>query len=180
MINWVNLEGYVETAIPIFEADRSSYLHNAWLSGFIEGDGSFDIRVSQTSGNSTKNRVAARLRIEQRKIDPITGESYLEVMSSIAKALGVNLNNSIHNVNMEYFLISGSSSKSREIIVNYFTNFPLFSSKRLNYLDWLTCHNLILSKNHTTQEGRDIALKLKLGMNSKRNYFNWDHLSTLS
>lgn len=159
--------------------DNSNLLNNAWLSGFIEADGSFDIRVSQINGSSTKNRVSARLRLEQRKIDQNTGNSYLEVMTTIASALGVTLNYSIHNSGIEYFLVSASSTKSRGIIVNYFTQFPLFSSKRLNYLDWLACHYLIISKNHTTQEGRETALKLKLGMNSKRTYFTWDHLETL-
>ena len=31
------------------------------------------------------------------------------------------------------------------------------SSKRLNYLDWLTCHNMIMNKTHTTPEGRELA-----------------------
>lgn len=177
MINWINQE--TGSSITTYDVDNSSLLVNAWLSGFIEADGSFDIRVSQSDNHATKNRVSARLRLEQRELDPNTGASYLEVMTSIAKALGVTLNKSIHNGNIEYFLISASSTKSRGIIVNYFTQFPLFSSKRLNYFDWNACHNLIISKNHTTKEGRDIALKLKLGMNSKRTYFNWDHLSTL-
>ena len=167
------------SSIPTYNVDNSNILDNAWLSGFIDADGSFDIRVSQTSDGSTKNRVSARMRLEQRKVDPKTGLSYLNVMMSIATALGVSLKNSTHNESVEYFLISASSTKSRLIIVNYFTRFPLFTSKRLNYLDWLACHNLIVSKNHTTHEGREIALKLKSGMNRKRTYFNWDHLETL-
>lgn len=180
LINWINLEK--GNFIPTYDVDTKNILLNAWLSGFIEADGSFDIRVSQTNGNSTKNRVAARLRLEQRKLDPVTGVSYFKIMSSIATALGVRLNNSVHNDNIEYFLISASSTKSREIIANYFTQFPLFSSKRLNYLDWYACHNLIVLNKHTTRfavEGRNIALSLKLGMNKKRTYYNWDHLSTL-
>ena len=160
MINWINRE--TGCSIPSYNVDNSNLITNAWLSGFIDADGSFDIRVSQTSGFSTKNRVSARLRLEQRKIDPNTGTSYLEVMTSIASALGVTLKKSIHNGGIEFILVSASSSKSRGIIVNYFTQFPLFSSKRLNYLDWLVCHNLIISKNHRKQKGRDIALILKL------------------
>jgi hypothetical protein len=110
---------------------------------------------------------------------PKTEVSYLNIMTSIATTLGVSLKSSVHNGNVEYFHISASSSKSRVAIVNYFTRFPLFSSKRLNYLDWLACHYLIVSKNHTTQEGRVHALKLKSGMNSKRTYFNWGHLEIL-
>jgi hypothetical protein len=142
------------------------------LSGFIDADGSFDIRVSQTDGGASKNRVSARLRLEQRMVDPDTGLSYQNIMSLIAAGFAVTLNQSTHNSNVQYFLISATSNIARNIIVNYFTMFPLFSSKRLNYLDWLTCHNLIVNKTHTTQEGRDLALKLKSKMNSKRTFYN--------
>nr|AVR57723.1 LAGLIDADG homing endonuclease [Termitomyces sp. T132] len=178
MINWINQS--TGSFIPTHVVDNSNLMNNAWLAGFIEADGSFDIQVSQTSGGSPKNRVSARLRLEQRKLDPKTGDSYLNIMTSIATALGVSLNTSIHNDKVEYFLISASSTKSRSIIVNYFSQFPLFSSKRLNYLDWLACHYLIVSKNHTTLEGRKQALKLKSSMNRKRTYFNWDHLLSLN
>jgi len=177
MINWINQA--TGSSIPTHNVDNSNLLNNAWLAGFIEADGSFDIRVSQTSGGSSKNRVSARLRLEQRKVDPDTGVSYFDIMTSIATALGVSLKLSTHNGNVEYFLISASSTKSRSIIVNYFTQFPLFSSKRLNYLDWLACHYLIVSNNHLTPEGRDQALGLKSGMNSKRTFFKWDHLESL-
>nr|AYE93199.1 LAGLIDADG homing endonuclease [Termitomyces sp.] len=179
MINWINQS--TGSFIPTHVVDNSNLMNNAWLAGFIEAGrrGSFDIQVSQTSGGSPKNRVSARFRLEQRKLDPKTGDSYLNIMTSIATALGVSLNTSIHNDKVEYFLISASSTKSRSTIVNYFTQFPLFSSKRLNYLDWLACHYLIVSKDHTTLEGRKQALKLKSSMNRKRTYFNWDHLLSL-
>lgn len=169
------------SSIPTHNVDNSNILNNAWLAGFIEADCSFYIlrSVSQTSGGSTKIRVSARLRLEQRKVDPITEVSYFYIMTSIATALGVTLTLSTHNGTIEYFLISASSSKSRSIIVNYFTQFPLFSSKRLNYLDWLACHYLIVSNKHLIPEGRDQALKLKSGMNSKRTFFKWDHLDSL-
>ncbi|OSX56064.1 hypothetical protein POSPLADRAFT_1161144 [Postia placenta MAD-698-R-SB12] len=177
MIYWINRA--TGSSIPTHNVDNSNLLNNAWLAGFIEADGSFDIRVSQTSGGSSKNRVSARLRLEQRKVHPDTGISYFDIITSIATTLGVSLNLSTHNGNVEYFLVSASSTKSRSIIVNYFTQFPLFSSKRLNYLDWLACHYLIVNNNHLTPEGRALALKLKSGMNSKRTLFKWDHLESL-
>jgi hypothetical protein len=171
MIDWINQS--TGSSIPTYSVDNSNLLNNAWLAGFIEADGSFDIRVSQTSGGSSKNRVSARLRLEQRKVDPSTGVSYLNIMTSIATTLGVSLNISKHHLcppylqpkpssssvrerdvqlqtkqgkgdsalagdkggSVEYFQVSASSTKSRIVIVNYFTRFPLFSSKRLNYLD---------------------------------------------
>lgn len=176
MISWIN--NTTGESIPTYGVDESNILDNAWLSGFIEADGSFDIRVSQTSTGSIKNRVSARLRLEQRQVDPKTNVSYSNIMSAIATALGSTLSISTHH-GVEYLSIASSSTKARVIIANYFTMFPLFSSKRLNFLDWLTCHNMIVNKTHTTPEGRDLALKLKSGMNSKRTYLNWDHLDIL-
>jgi hypothetical protein len=167
------------SSIATHSVDQSDLLSNAWLSGFIEADGSFDVRVSQTSTGSVKNRVSARVRLEQRQLDPITKDSYLDIMSAIAAAFGTTLGISTHNGDIKYFAISASSTKSRAIVVAYFAMFPLFSSKRFNFLDWLIIHNKIVDNTHTTQEGRDLALQIKSGMNSKRTYLNWDHLEFL-
>lgn len=178
LINWIHRSGNGEGLISTHKPDVSDLGANAWLAGFIEADGSFDIRVSQTSTGSVKNRVSARLRLEQRQSDPITLQSYSDIMSAIAQFLGTSLSTSNHN-GVQYFLISATSTKARLVIANYFAVYPLFGSKRLNFQDWLICHNLIKDKKHTFPEGRELALKLKSGMNSKRTYLNWDHLEFL-
>lgn len=165
---------------PLYGINKSNILQDAWLAGFIEADGSFDIRVSQISSSAAKNRVAARFRIEQRLVDSYSNLPYESIMTKIASALNTNLNLSMHNQGIKYWSIEASSTLSRAILVNYLSTFTLFSSKYLNYCDWLTCHRLILSKGHTTQEARTMLLELKGTMNSKRLSFNWDHLSSLS
>lgn len=105
-------------------------------------------------------------------IDPITGLSYEIVLSLITVAFGVTLGTVIHNKDKKYYIISASSTNARNLIVTYFNKYPLFSSKRLNYEDWLICHNLIISGNHLTEEGRNKALLLKESMNNKRTYYN--------
>lgn len=82
------------------------------------------------------------MRLEQRMNDPHTNESYLGIMTLIAKGLGVRLYSFLifdqkltHNGGVKYFSIAASSESARAIIVNYFSVFPLFSSRRLNYLD---------------------------------------------
>jgi hypothetical protein len=105
-------------------------------------------------------------------IDPITGVSYESVLSLIAVAFGVSLNTIIHNKDIRYYIFSASSTNARTLIVSYFKKYPLFSSKRLNYEDWLNCHNLIISGIHLTDEGRNKALFLKGSMNNKRTYYN--------
>ena len=177
LIDWIN--DATDSSFVKHDYDKSDILNNAWLSGFIEADGSFDIRVSLVETGALKNRVSARLRLEQRMTDPLTGLSYENVLGLIAVGLRVTLSTTVHNANIKYYAISASSTNSRHVIVNYFCLFPLFSSKRLNYLDWLACHNLIDSGEHNTESGRKKALLLKEGMNNKRYYYNWDHLDQL-
>lgn len=169
MIQWMNLKH--DTVIPLTSLATSSLLNNAWLAGFIDADGSFDIRVSLVNNGALKDRVAARLRIDQRMLDPQTHASYFDIMSSIATSLGVTLKTVLRR-HGEYYQISATSTKSRAIIASYFAQYPLFSSKHLNYLDWLTCHKLIENKQHITALGKDKALQLQAGMNSTRTYYN--------
>ena len=108
-------------------------------------------------------------------IDPITNQLYKNVLNLITLAYGVNLVAAliiIHNTNIKYYICSISSNKSRILLANYFNKYPLFSSKRLNYNDWLVCHNLILSGEHLSQLGNNKALQFKEGMNNKRTYYN--------
>jgi hypothetical protein len=164
----------------LYDINESNILQNAWLAGFIDADGSFDIRVSQIIKGSAKNRVAARFRIEQKLVDTYSNLAYEPIMKKIGSALNTNLNISMHNQGNKYWSIELSSNSSRAILVNYFSRFPLFSSKYLNYCDWLICHRLILSKNHTTEDSITLLFLLKKNMNSKRLSFTWNHLSTLS
>lgn len=55
-------------------ADTSDIMSNSWLAGFIDADGSFDIRVREKVDGSAKDRVESRFRLEQRMKDPITGD----------------------------------------------------------------------------------------------------------
>lgn len=41
LVQWLNTEGHSNN--PVLPVDVSSLLHNAWLSGFLDADGSFDV-----------------------------------------------------------------------------------------------------------------------------------------
>jgi hypothetical protein len=111
------------------------------------------------------------MRLEQRKLDPATHVSYEPVLSAIASALGVALGTSIHNQNVEYYLIAVSSPAKLITLINYLDKYPLFSSKRMNYNDFKTCYFMMLNKSHLTAEGRAQITKIKAGMNSTRTQY---------
>lgn len=179
LIKWLN--DNTDSSLNTNKVDTSYILENAWLSGFIDADRSFDVKVRQKSNDGKgKNRVSTRFRIEQRKTDPKTGQSYYEILNSIAIALNVSLNISIHNKDIEYFIISVTSPIKLMVLINYLEKYPLFSSKFLNYSDFRTCVNIMLSGNHLTSEGRSEILLLKEGMNNKRIHYTWKHLHKLA
>lgn len=110
------------------------------MSGFIDADGSFSVRNSEINleENKFKRQIACRLRLEQRKLDPITGESYFNILSSLAHFLGCKLlirKQKSSPTNSEYYSIIATSKNSLNVIINYFDSHILFSSKYLDYLD---------------------------------------------
>ncbi len=177
LIDWMN--NNKGSSLICKPQDNSDLIKNGWLSGFIDAEGSFDIRVSLVKKGAKKNRVAARFRLEQAQIDAKSQMSYFNLFSLISASLLIRLGISIHNENKEYFLISLSSQKARDNLVNYLDKYTLFSSKLLNYRDWRECHYLIKNNEHLTEKGQNTALLLKSKMNTKRTYYNWDHLSKL-
>jgi len=181
LIKWINTNSPDTIPIACNDVDISPILSNSWLSGFIDADGSFDVKVREISEDGTgKNRVESRFRIEQRQIDPDTGLSYDSVLESIALALEVKLKTSKHNEGKEYYSIAVTSPAKLAALIKYLDRYPLYSRKLLNYLDFKKCVDMMLSRKHLSKEGREKIKTIKAGMNSKRTYYNWDHLDKLS
>ena len=67
--------------------------------------------------------------------------------------------------------------KSNLLLVNYIENYSLFSSKYLNYKDWLSIINIVSKKKEIMDEKKKEITFIINGMNNKRFIFNWDHLN---
>lgn len=169
MIHWLNTKNH---SITTHTVNSSDILGNAWLAGFIDADGSFDVNARSYSG---KHRVEARCRIEQRMVDPYTNTSYEPLLSCICNALGVPLATSRHHGDT-YYVIQISSLIGRTTLSLYLSQYPLWSSKRMNYNDWLVVHGMIIDKTHLSAEGRAKVMDIKIGMNSKRTHYDWTYL----
>jgi hypothetical protein len=114
-------------------------------------------------------------------LDPVTNNSYLKILTSIAEFLNCKLlTRKQKSTGNEYYIITASSRLSIDIIVKYLDKYPLFSSKYLDYKDWKEIVLLILENKHYTKEGLIKTDSVRNNMNRKRIYFNWDHLNKLS
>jgi len=123
------------------------------------------------------------MRLSQRQEyhrSSLLGTSYLAIMTAVAAMFGINVisYNRDRGVRIESgYLLRVGSLASRSLLIHYLDNYPLLSSKRLDYLDWRTAHYLLCSKAYRTEIGTSQLIELKNSMNSKRTKFDWSHLN---
>jgi hypothetical protein len=110
-------------------------------------------------------------------IYPKTQESYNFIISNICESLNVKVATRTRlKIKDSYYIIRVENQNSIKILINYLNNYPLLSSKLLDFLEWNIAFNQIISKTHFSDEGRKIIFSAKNRMNDKRTFFNWDHL----
>lgn len=158
--------------LPI-DSTYGSFFDNYWLSGFIDAEGCFFVRCSE---NVKVPRIDAQFYLEQAEID-YYGHSNFLFLSNLC--LNLNLAQPklvVRQGKGTFFRIRTNSMMENEKIIKYLENFPLFSSKYLNYLDWKEVVNLIKEKKHLLPLYKTHIANIKKNMNSFRNIYDWEHL----
>lgn len=171
----------IQTIFPL-PLDNSPINSNSWLSGFSDADGNFSINIHQRS-NTLKSRVLLSFRIElnqnYHKADAEgVKQSFYSIISKIGTFLGVNIYSRTRIVEPTEFFsftVVAHNSNSRDILIDYFEQYPLVSSKHLDYLDWRKV--LELQKiNPLTSSYLKQAAQIRKDFNSTRTTFTWSHL----
>lgn len=163
--------------------DQSPVGNNAWLAGFSDADANFSINIFKRSNkNSMRVQLFYRLEIRQtsHRLDKgINKISYFPIMSTIAEFFYTNLLSRTRNKDNKiyYSYIAMAYNKiSLSKVEDYFLKYPLLSSKRLDFKDWL----FILGqqrKNSSVSSYLNDAEKVRTNFNKTRKIFNWEHLN---
>lgn len=167
LINWINVNyltpkkeklnsNYI---IPILPLDSSNILNNSWLSGFSEGDATFQIRVTKPSVNRTSPyyHIATYYELTQSRLNNELFNEYKSIMESISnvficKLSLIKLSKFDRTGKQNAWRVKTSSKKGAIEVVKYFSNFPLFSSKHLDFLCWKEAQILIETKQHHSKK----------------------------
>ena len=117
-------------------------------------------------------------------VDPITNESYFDILTKIARYLKVNLLSRTREQDDKIFysfMVISHSSISNKKVMEYFDKFPLYSSKYLAYKDWSYLVNKNLTRNSKPLSKEYIIeiKKVKAQFNSKRELFDFSHLNNI-
>jgi len=177
LITWLN--SHHKTNFNILNINESLLSSDYWLAGFIDADGGFMINYTKKEGvTGNMDKISFCLTIEQRMLDPITHESYEPVLKKIALFFNTGLRYRFQkSTGNSYFRIVGSSRLSRLSIIDYLSNYPLLSSKRLNYIDWKKASDIKMVNRFLSDNQKKVIYDLKENMNRKRINFTWDHLT---
>jgi hypothetical protein len=184
MIDWVNTKpNYLLKPITKLPLDTSQLNTNSWLAGFAEGDASFQIRTTE----GRYRHVATSFELCQGRDDPALFQAYKPIMETIASFLLANLSvmhlSKFNRTGKQLLWRARNSSQAgSQIVVNYFTQFPLFTSKYLDFVGWKKAHMLIMSKAHLNkygEEGFNLIKTIKANNNKNRSLFTWHHLKDM-
>ena len=123
------------------------------------------------------------MRVSQKQsYKPTISEdnSNFYIMEKIRDFLDVKVVTKIQRNKPNYielaYEVRTTKKESCDFLINYLTEYPLFSSKYQDFLDWKKAHEIRLSKSYKSIEGTSKLISLKNSMNTKRTQFNWDSL----
>lgn len=191
------------TSIEKYSVSIEPLYSNPWLSGFIEADASFQVRTT-LSGKYPKLECkleisfifypywqGRRLRGELDSIKDV--KSFMQQIAQFLEIPEYSFKQEKFK-NFEKFTLKTQNIRSNEKLINYLNTYPLFSSKFLDYNDFvlaleifkklknnkLECDqdNLDLStfnEESITSYG-DLINLIKKRMGHNRTIFIWDHL----
>ena len=177
LIDYLNNKGYDINKYPL---DLTPLNSNAWLSGFIEADGHFSVRVSTDKKNiplqrQMVKRIACSLEITQsQRILDLDGNNNFLVLSLIGNYLLSQVKETKSKTKNPQHRIRTTSLAGNIVLKNYLLNYPLFSSKYLDSKDWMEVLNYFEKKEHKNKYTE--IIKIKSSMNDRRTFFHWNHL----
>jgi len=170
LIDWLNNRFNIE--IEKLNLDNSFIGSNSWLAGFIDADGHFSVR---TTINSVYPKIECKFELTQRQIDQNKQSNY-SFLSIIANFLNTTVKEIRITKPKPEYRVRTVNVKGNLILIDYLDKFPLYSSKILNYNDWVKVFGYFKIKEHKKLDSIKEIIKIKSKMNDRRTEFNWDHL----
>ena len=180
--------------------DNSSIESNGWLSGFTDADGNFSINVHQRKNKNLRVQLFFRIEVNQtyhkfkklknqkeefnvrpsnlsEKPEIATEEkdqSFYIIINKIANYLGVGVYSRTRKRDDKEFysyIVMGHNKGSIEKLICYFNDFPLMSSKYLDFKDWSYLYSLqkdLLITNLYINK----TIEIKKNFNKNRTQYN--------
>lgn len=170
LIDWYNKYKNISFEKKLINID--SIISNAWLSGFIEANGHFSLRCTE-SGKYPK--IECKFELSQRQKDQNKRDNlfFLKEIALSIKSLVKPIRNESNN---PQYRVRTTNLENNLAICSYLTKYPLFGTKFLDYKDWTNVVELFNKGSFNYKDNINYVKLIKSGLNDKRTIFVWDHL----
>nr|WVH39706.1 hypothetical protein [Ulva taeniata] len=130
-------------------------LQNHWLAGFLQGDGSFQVKLVSKK-NRPKKEVRVVLQIDLKQ---------LRILEQLKAAIGGYIGyRSLQNT----YYYSSVSFERAAILIEYLDRCQVMGPSLTLYWMWRKCYIIIQNKEHLSQKGIDRIAKIKAQMRKLR------------
>jgi hypothetical protein len=129
-------------------------LNNAWISGFTDAEGTFNVNITVRKSTVTGYRVQLRFILDQNFA--------LNQLTYIRDLFGYG---SVIHRKKDTFRYYCESFLGMGLICTYFEKFPLKTKKSISLANWLKVYNMVLNKEHLTEEGLKKVREIKQTIN---------------
>lgn len=137
--------------------NKKSTLNPWFVTGFIDGEGSFTVSIRKNSKYSLGWSVEIQFKIGLHQKD-------IAILEQIQSYFGVgkiyiskNSNSILYNV---------FSKKDLLVLINHFDKYPLLTQKRTDYELWKQVFNIIQNQEHLSIEGLSKIVAIKAILNT--------------
>jgi LAGLIDADG endonuclease len=142
---WVKVlnKKFGENTIVLINKAVYITLQDAWLSGFTDAEGCFNVSITSNTRYVLGHVIKMRFILDQKD------EVILNIIKDLLGFGKVTLRSKTKGV----YRYTATGFKSMNDIISYFNLFPLLTKKAISYNKWSTIHNIIYNKLHLTEEG---------------------------
>jgi hypothetical protein len=135
-----------------------------FITGYTDAEGCFDFSISNSKTINTGFSVKPRFRLTAHARD-------IQLLYMIKEYFNCGNISKIDVKDCLEFTVSDQNSIFN-IIIPFFTNYPLRGTKHLDYLDWLKGLEIIKNKGHLSLEGLNKIKYIKANSNTGRLFNN--------
>ena len=134
---------YGATTILLINTNVTVTLQDAWLSGFTDAEGCFNVSVTSNVRYTLGHVIRMRYILDQKDSNILT---IIRNLFGFGKVTFRNRTNGVYRYTVTGF-------KSMNSVISYFNRFPLLTKKGLSFEKWFTIHNFVSNKLHLTAQG---------------------------
>ena len=134
-------------------------IHNAWLSGFIDAEGCFNVTLFKRKSMTLGYQIKLRFMIDQK--DSLDNMLFIKDQLNLFltnRKLKKGTTGTMHRIESNSFV-------KVPFIIEYINRFRLKSKKQESFDKWVVVYELVKNKAHLTEEGLNVIRKLSKEIN---------------